>query len=191
MTHRSPDPLDDLRAVDPVDEDQLPFASLARIRARVDEVLMTESTRRTDRGPILRRAGLGLAAAAAIALAVAIGGRGAPGGPPIDGNAMCVDPYTIEALADRDFAFDGTVTAITGSTVTFAVNQAFLGVASTTVTLDAPGMTGSTITSAGGPGLTVGGRYLVAGDDSFAWACGYTQAYDPGLAAEWSSALGD
>lgn len=152
---------------------------------------MTDTTIRTERGPILRRAGLGLAAAAAIALVVIVSGQGAPGGPPIDGTAACVDPYSLEALGGRDFAFDGTVTAIDGSKVTFAVNAAFRGVTGATVTLDAPGMTGTAITSADGPNLAVGERYLVAGDDTFAWACGYTQSYDPGLAAEWSSALDD
>ena len=41
----------------------------------------------------------------------------------------------------------------------------------------------------GGPSLVVGHRYLVAGDDHFAWACGFTQAYDAAVAAQWSAAL--
>jgi hypothetical protein len=36
-------------------------------------------------------------------------------------------------------------------------------------------MTGTSVTSAGGPNLGVGERYLVAGDDEFVWACGFAQ----------------
>jgi hypothetical protein len=74
--------------------------------------------------------------------------------------------------------------------VTFTVGTSYLGPAAGSITLDAPGMTGTAITSSGGPNLIVGERYLVAGDDRFAWACGYTQPYDAVVAAEWAAALG-
>lgn len=54
-----------------------------------------------------------------------------------------------------------------------------IGVSSGTVSLTASGMTGTSVTSAGGPNLAIGERYLVAGDGEFAWACGFTQPYDP------------
>lgn len=74
--------------------------------------------------------------------------------------------------------------------MTFSVNEAFAGDASAgdSVTLSAPGMSGTSITSAAGPSLTVGARYLVAGDDEFVWACGFTQPYDEAVAAEWAEA---
>ena len=56
------------------------------------------------------------------------------------------------------------------------------------ITLTASGMTGTSVTSAGGPNLAVGERYLVAGDETFVWACGFTQAYDEGVAADWAEA---
>lgn len=190
------DPLDVLRGADPVDVDHLPSASLARIRARVREDVMSHEPR--PRRSLRPTALLGLAggaiAAGAVALALLVGGGqlpgpvpGSSGGP---GSAMCVEPYSPAALARRDLAFDGTVTAIAGSRVTFTVNHAYRGVDGSSVTLEARGMTGPPLTSAGGPSLVVGQRYLVAGDDAFAWACGYTQPYDPTVAAEWQAALG-
>lgn len=192
--HFEPDPLDALRAADPIDVDRLSSASLARIRARVSEdVMSAPEPRRPPWAP--RFVGLGgIAAAAAVALALALGGPGnAPDAGPGDsmppGAASCVEPYSRTALAKRDFAFDGTVTAIDGDRVTFAIGRSFHGAADATMTLDAPGMSGASITSAGGPSLVVGSRYLVAGDDRFAWACGYTQPYDDAVAAEWAAAL--
>lgn len=192
--HLEPDPLDELLAADPVDTDRLSSASLARIRARKEDV-MTTPTRRLPRGMRALGLGAGVAAVAAIALVVALGGRGnapgiTPGGSVGTGSAACVEQYSPTTLANRSFAFDGTVSAINGEQVTFTVGTAYRGAAGGTITLDAPGMTGTAITSAGGPNLAVGERYLVAGDDHFVWACGYTQPYDAAVAAEWAAALG-
>lgn len=194
--HSEMDPLDVLRAANPVDVDQLSSASLARIRARVSEDVMTATTQ--PRKPLWPRAVLGVAgsavAAGAIALAVFTGGANSPGVVPGSsvgpGSALCVEQYSTTTLGNRDFAFDGTVTAIAGDRVTFTVNRAYRGVDGATIALEAPGMTGTSVTSAGGPNLAVGQRHLVAGDDSFVWACGYTQPYDPAVAAEWEAALG-
>jgi hypothetical protein len=190
-----PDPLDALRAADPVDADRLSSASLARIRARVNEDVMTTRARRLPWGTRTLGLGAGVAAIAAFALVVALGGRSpapgaTPGGSVGTGSASCVEPYSKTAITHRTFAFDGTVSAINGEQVTFTVGKAYRGAAGGTITLDAPGMTGTAITSAGGPNLAVGERYLVAGDDHFVWACGYTQRYDAAVAAEWAAVLG-
>jgi hypothetical protein len=100
----------------------------------------------------------------------------------------CVEPYSLDALRRRAFAFDGTVTAIRGDEVTFSVRTRYRGPAIADPTLVATGMTGTSITPGGGPTLTVGERYLVAGD-RFVWGCGYTQPYDPAVAADWATAL--
>lgn len=192
--HLEPEPLDELLAADPL-ADRLSPASLARIRARISEDVMTTPTPRRALGARHLGLGAGVAAVGALALVLAAGGLGAapgiaPGGSPGTGSAACVEPYSQAAIANRTFAFEGTVTAIDGEQVTFAVGTAYRGAAGGTITLDAPGMTGTAITSAGGPNLTVGQRYLVAGDDHFVWACGYTQPYDAAVAAEWQAALG-
>ena len=82
-----------------------------------------------------------------------------------------------------------TVTAIRGDEVTFSVRTRYRGPAIADPTLVATGMTGTSITPGGGPTLTVGKRYLVAGEDRFVWGCGYTQPYDPAVAADWAAAL--
>jgi hypothetical protein len=187
---REPDPLEALRAVNPVDDNQLPSASLARIRARVQEdVMTTGATGR--RVPRLLATGIGVAAVGVLALIALLGGRdnaaGTPPGSSIGpGSAACVEQYSTATLANRTIAFDGTVSAIAGDRVTFAVNHAYRGVTGTTVTLDATGMTGTTVTSAGGPNLTMGERYLVAGEATFVWSCGFTQPYEPDVAVTWS-----
>ncbi len=192
--HRDPDPLDALRAANPLLNDQLPSASLDRLRARIYEDAMSTTTDQQPSMTGTHRLRLGLGAVAALAFVLVLGANAgtwlAPGGTTGPGSAMCVEQYSLATLGHRAFAFDGTVTAIAGERVTFAVGAAFRGVSGTSVTLDAPGMTGTAITSAGGPNLVVGGRYLVAGEATFAWACGYTQPYDAGVASAWSAALG-
>ncbi|MBI2762369.1 MAG: hypothetical protein HYX54_01220 [Chloroflexi bacterium] len=190
------DPLDVLRAANPVRDDHLPSASLARIRARVQEdVMQTTKTSGLARPARLLGAAIGGAAVAALAFIFVFGSRGAapavlPGSSAGTGSASCVEQYSPTALAARSFAFDGTVTSISGDRVTFAVNAGYKGADTSTITLDAPGMTGTEITSAGGPNLAVGARYLVAGDATFVWACGFTRPYDATIAAQWSTAFG-
>lgn len=192
--HRDEDPLDALRAANPVPHDQLPSASLDRLRARVYEEVMSVNADRQPRLAKLARVRLGLGAVAALAIVLVVGANAgtwlAPGGTTGPGSAMCVEQYSLASLGNRTFAFDGTVTAIAGERVTFSVGTAFRGVNGATVTLDAPGMTGTAITSVGGPNLVIGGRYLVAGESTFAWACGFTQPYDASVASTWSAALG-
>lgn len=197
------DPLDTLRNADPAPPDQLPAANLARLRARVfeDVALMSNQNRQGRIGTVHIAIG-GLVLASVLALVVIALPRGtapASAGPSPGGNltpgplatvsgpgmASCVEPYSPQALAHRGIAFDGTVTEINGDDVSFHVNLAYRGVTKDSITLTTTGMTGGAITSAGGPMLAIGSRYLVAGEDHFAWACGYTQPYDPTVASLW------
>lgn len=114
------------------------------------------TTTRGRRPTGLLVAGAGTLAVAALAFAFVLGNRGAtpgllPGGSDGPGSAMCVEQYSPAALTNRALAFDGTVIAIDGEAVPFAVNEAFQGVDGDTITPDAPGMTGTVITSAGCP----------------------------------------
>lgn len=189
MSEPSADPFDELRHADPVQSRPAPSESKARVWARIQEVNMSTST------PPSRAIGWGLGAgaiavAAAVALAVFFGPGASPtpSQDPGPGIGSCVETYSLEALANRDFAFDGTVAVIDGDQVTFDINQSFSGSLGDQLTLTATGMTGTSITSAGGPSLAEGQRYLVAGDDTFVWACGFTQPYDAGVAADWEEA---
>ena len=101
------------------------------------------------------------------------------------GCASCTAPI---CSLERQWAFDGTVTAINANQVTFTVNTAFWGVTDSTVTVTADQMTPPIqVGLDGGPELQVGSRYLVTGDDQYAWACGYTQEYTDAAAAEWAA----
>lgn len=188
------DGLVELRSANPIDPDRLPSASLTSMSVRMQEMTM-EAT--TDRSRWRRRllpplAGVALAAVAVVAI---LGSRGpgpgiVPGGSSNVGAASCIETYGPNTLAKRSFAFDGTVTGIAGDEVTFKVNVRYKGTAGDSVTLTAIGMTGTAITSAGVPNLAVGERYLVAGEEHFVWACGFTQPYDPAVAAQWAATFG-
>lgn len=192
------DPLDELRRENPIASSDVPSANLARIRARVQEAIVLDADRLRDPPPGQPRrrllglsAGIALAALAFVAIVTRSGSiPSVVPGSADPGMASCVEQYSLDALANRDWAFDGTVTSTSGDEVTFTVLGTFLGTHSGTVTLSAPGLTGTTITSAGGPTLAVGMRYLVAGDDTFVWGCGFTQPYDSSVAAQWADKLG-
>lgn len=105
--------------------------------------------------------------------------------------AMCVEQYSLESLAARDFAFDGTVTAIDGDEISFEVHEVFAGDVTGTVTLGGAAVVAAdqSVSSVPGADLEVGDRALVAGDERFAWGCGFTQAHDPEVADQWRDTL--
>ena len=191
------DPLDEVARSNPVDPWHVPSASLARVHASVQREIATAKQPHQVRRPRRPRALVGFGVSGAVVAAAFIAvlatrpglpvPSAAPSGP--GGNAACVEQYSPATLANREWAFDGTVTEILGDEVTFAVNSAFRGGSSAFVTLQAAGMTGTSVTSAGGPTLIVGQRYLVAGEDDFVWGCGFTQPYHATVAAEWALIL--
>lgn len=108
-----------------------------------------------------------------------------PGGPA----ASCVEVYDLDTLAEREFAFDGTVERVEGDHVTFEVNEWFHGGSGETATLAGAATLGG-VTSAGpSVELDAGTRMLVAGDGGFAWSCGFTQPHDPEVARDWDEAF--
>ncbi|RPH35499.1 MAG: hypothetical protein EHM90_04105 [Chloroflexi bacterium] len=188
------DPIDELRAANPLRDDQLPPSSRDRVWSRIQEARME------DKGQVRAAqwtiAASGVALVAVMVAALTLGGTAAP--PPQTGNegsgggaiGICL-AFTIEDLQARDFAFDGTVTAVSGNMATFTVNDGFWGAEDgASVTLQADLMTGEpeVVALEGGPLLVVGDRYLVSGDDNIAWSCGYTQVFDEAAAAEWAAA---
>lgn len=193
------DPIDELRAANPLSDDQLPTDSRDRLWSRIQEARMADNLPQSDSAHTrFARWTIALSGAAVVAVAVAaltIGSVAAP--PPQTGNggggggtAICL-AFSIEELQARDFAFDGTVTAINGTQATFTVNDGFWGVEDgASITLGADLMVGApeVVALDGGPLLIVGDRYLVSGDDTYAWSCGYTLVYDEATAAEWAAA---
>lgn len=189
------DPLDELRRANPFGDDQLPPTSRARVWARIEEARMDDTGQtRIARWVI---AGSGVTLVAVMVAALTLGGTAAP--PPVASDpgsggggaaGMCIQ-YSIELLKEREFAFDGTVTALDGNMATFSVTTAFWGVetgSSVTLQADLMANPGPNVALEGGPILVVGQRYLVSGDDTFAWTCGYTQEWTAEAAAEWAAA---
>jgi hypothetical protein len=133
----------------------------------------------------------GVASSTSSIAAVAPGGSGTQGPAPSNfggaGGASCVYLYSIETLRDREWAFDGVVTKIAGDQVTFQVNEWFRGSGTLAMTLTAVAGAGTSVIEGGT--LGVGQRYLVAGEGRFVWGCGFTQLYDPAMAAQWRAAF--
>lgn len=195
------DPIDRLRAANPVPADDVPSASLARVSASVQEHIMTHDQTLTNQ-PAGRRRTLALLGAAAltgvVVLAVAAagfggqlpgGGQDQPGGGDLPGGGMasCL-AYDPALLPTFEVVFDGTVTAVNGDQVTFQVNQGWKE-ASGSLTLTAPDASVALLGAM--PDFAVGGRYLVTAASGSINGCGYTLDYDAGDAADWAAAFSD
>lgn len=200
------DPVDRLRAADPIRAQDVPDASLARISARIQEHIMTDFQHNptAPRSPRPLAVIGGFALVGALAFAVVFGPsfglqRPSPiaAGPtptaeaPTDdpggggGMASCImyDPATLPTF---DVVFDGTVTAIDGDQVTFEVGTGWKGVDGS-VTLTVPGT--SVALTGPMPDFEVGGRYLVTAAGGNVNGCGYTLAFDEATAASWAAAF--
>ncbi len=194
------DPIDELGRANPLRDDQLPPSSRDRVWSRIQEARMSDNLPQADPGQTrLARwtiAAAGATLVAVLALAVTLGGTAAP--TPPAGNegsgggaiGICL-AFSIEELQARDFAFDGTVTAINGTQATFTVNDGFWGIedgASTTLQADLMVGDPQVVALEGGPVLVVGERYLITGDETFAWSCGWSRVWNEADAAEWAAA---
>lgn len=122
------------------------------------------------------------------------GGDGDPAidpaaGGPAGGSEVtsCVESYSPETLANREYTFDGTITSVDGPNMTFEVNEWFSGGTEATVTLDHQGLAGGLLT----PDIAIepGTRVLIGGDGGFVWSCGFTQLWTEDTAAEWRAAV--
>ncbi len=198
-----PDPLDRLRAADPIRPDDVPDASLARVSARIQEHIVTDIQRTSNQAPNRRPFALfgGLALSGALALAVLVGnGLGAPAPSPTDGPtagttdgplvgggmASCLR-YEPAILPTFDVVFDGVVTAIDGDRITFDVKNGWKGV-DNNVTLTAPDSSPALLGPS--PDFKVGGRYLVTSAEGNINSCGFTLDYDAKTASDWAAAFG-
>ena len=141
----------------------------------------------------------GVVAAAAVALLVFRPGIGVPAPSPSDGGtpgvgagggaATCIR-FDLELLAQQEFAFDGTVAAIDGESVTFDVGKWYRGSGDASVTLTQVGQGEGAVMEGILVDFQVGSRYLVSGAGGVITGCGYSQAWDASAAADWASAFG-
>jgi hypothetical protein len=141
--------------------------------------------------------------AAAAALVVAVGGAialtgGTSGdpvaaGPPLVLNAAGEDPmamcimFSVEELAKAQVAFEGTVTAVEGDSVTLTVDEWFKGGDSGQVVLNAP--QGMEALIAGFP-FEVGTQYLITAYDGNVNYCGFSGQSTPEFRAAFEQAFG-
>lgn len=100
--------------------------------------------------------------------------------------ASCVERYDLDARRNRGFALDGVVGSLDGDTLEVDVNYWCRGGNNDTVTLKGLDARRHDLRRPGHDHQPCS-RLLVAGDGGFAWSCGFTQAYDEGVAAGWSS----
>jgi len=198
------DPIEALRRSDPLDRHPVPEATVEAHRRALFQEMTDMDTMETKAPAPSRRRGVRIAVAASAVAAVAaaaIGGYAlfggssearVAGGVPIGGGvgAMCIQ-YTDELLAQQTFAFDGTLTEMTDTSVTFDVHHWYKGGEGATVTLDSNGLTGAPNSVMEGMApLELGQRYLASGSDNFLWACGYTLTFDSDLADHWAAVFG-
>jgi hypothetical protein len=123
--------------------------------------------------------------------------------------ARCVEQYDLTTLANRDFAFDGTVTAIGTEPVgerdpesdpyvevTFDVLEWFAPEGPDTVIVEM--LPPDLRTSEGSVEYAVGSRLLITGeprwggatfDSPVAWYCGFSRTYDEATATAWREAF--
>lgn len=111
-----------------------------------------------------------------------------------NGLTSCAEAFTIEALAERGFAFDGTVTAIEAPAATdvpyvvaFDVTHWYHGGDDAIASLKTYDISGTSLV--GDLGLAPGDRVLASGDEDFLWGCGFSMPYSPESEALFEAAF--
>lgn len=111
------------------------------------------------------------------------------------GLGSCAFEFSVETLAERQFAFEGTVTEIREPVamdapyeVHFDVARWFSGGEAATTTVGTYDVSGTSL--AGDLGLAVGDRVLASGDEAFLWGCGFSMPYSEESASLFERAFG-
>ena len=98
------------------------------------------------------------------------------------GLGSCAFEFSPTTLAERQFAFEGTVADIVDPPaqdapydVVFDVTHWYAGGDGATVTVKTYDVSGTSL--AGDLGLAEGERILASGDDGFLWGCGFSMPY--------------
>lgn len=143
-------------------------------------------------------AGVAAASVAALALSGVFGGDQPPAAPTAQPGlvlaveatdpamSMCMQ-LSPELLAPAQYAFDGVVTRIDGSTATLIPSRWYRGERPGTVEVTVPPEVDTALV--GAPRFEEGGRYLVAGGDGHLGLCGMSDAWSPELEATYRAAF--
>jgi hypothetical protein len=114
----------------------------------------------------------------------------------------CVEQFSVETLARRDFAFDGTITEVlppedpeaqgpaAATEVVFDVHRWYKGGVGDSITLKTYELPGAISSMEGSLDLSVGSRLLASGDDVFLWSCGFSMPYSEANAQIYQEAFG-
>lgn len=180
-----------LRRLDPVDPgvamEPIPHSRLERI--------MSQTTPPSAGVPTGTRWALaGGVAAIVLVAALALGGVFSPTAEPLalglgadDVMASCL-PVTADVMADMSPAFEGTVTAVDGETITLSIDHWFAGdTGATEAVLTAPAGMEALI---GGVEFTVGDTYLITAANGTVNYCGYSGPATADLRAVFEAAFG-
>lgn len=116
--------------------------------------------------------------------------------------ASCVEQFSVENLARRSWAFDGTITQVVPpkdphgekpedivTKVTFMVNRWYEGGQGETVTVLTYNSPGS-VTSTANVDPSIGARILASGEDVYVWGCGFSMVYTEENAELFERAFG-
>jgi hypothetical protein len=172
---------------------------LERLRSELERSISSqeERTRALAWGKVrlVVAAGATLLAAGAVSAIVLTGApsRDVPGrvdgSGPGTGMGRCVEEFSVESLAGRDFAFDGTISHVdprgdaggdagaVPTEVTFQVHHWYKGGSGDEVVLKTYEQPGVVTSVEGSPALSAGTRLLASGDDLFLWSCGFSMPY--------------
>lgn len=159
------------------------------------------------RSAVVAAAAAGVLAAGAIAAVLLTAGpsREAPRSSTRGGGSAlgsCVEEVSVESLARRDFAFDGTISEVippedpeaegpaAAAEVVFEVHRWYKGSRGDTVTLKTYELPGVISSIEGSLDLSIGSRLLASGDDVFLWSCGFSMPYSEANAELFEHAFG-
>jgi hypothetical protein len=186
---------------------------LERLRSELVHSISGQRQRRPAAVWWRTRAAALVAATAAVVATGAVSAvvlRGGPSGdvpgPTARGDgaaARCVERFSVETLAARDFAFDGTMAEVippgnaeaegpaAATEVIFEVHRWYKGGSGDTVTVKTYEQPGVVSSIEGSLDLTVGTRLLASGDDVFLWSCGFSLPYTEANAQLFAQAFGE
>lgn len=192
---------DRLARIDPMPPDVATVPLMGESsRDRLERVMSTQTKKR----PAPNKTWM-MTIAAAVVLIAAIGGglalmgdtgETAPQASPAlqlnagdggDALASCI-MFSVGELARMDVAFEGTVTAVDGPTVSMSVDEWFKGGDAEQVVLNAPQGMEALI---GGISFTRGERYLITAHGTNVNYCGFSGPSTPEFRAAFEEAFGD
>ncbi|MGH2572330.1 MAG: hypothetical protein ACRDGU_02390 [Actinomycetota bacterium] len=186
---------------------------LERLRSELVDGISRQQQRRPavvwwkTRAAALVAATLVVVAAGAVSAVVLTGGPSADVSGPTDRGggaaASCVEQFSVDTLALRDFAFDGAISEVVppanpeaegpaaATEVIFEVHRWYKGGSGDTATVKTYEQPGVISSVEGSLDLTVGTRLLASGDDVFLWSCGFSMPYTEANARLFAQAFGE